>query len=69
MRKRLSNGFSIGGIYTFSKSIDDASSIGAGATSGSGAQGWVQAERALPVEAALVQFRGQRSEQRGAESL
>src|SRR4029077_5581327 len=30
---RLSNGFSIGGIYTFSKSIDDASSIGAGATS------------------------------------
>jgi trimeric autotransporter adhesin len=33
LRKRLSNGFSIGGIYTFSKSIDDASSIGAGATS------------------------------------
>ncbi len=33
LRKRLANGFSIGGIYTFSKSIDDASSIGAGATS------------------------------------
>ena len=29
LRKRLSNGFSIGGIYTFSKSLDDASSIGA----------------------------------------
>jgi hypothetical protein len=39
LRKRLSNGFSIGGIYTFSKSIDDASSIGAGATSGSGRAG------------------------------
>ena len=33
VRKRLSNGFSIGGLYTFSKSIDDASSIGGGATS------------------------------------
>jgi trimeric autotransporter adhesin len=33
VRKRLANGFSIGGLYTFSKSIDDASSIGAGATS------------------------------------
>jgi trimeric autotransporter adhesin len=32
LRKRLGNGFSIGGMYTFSKSIDDASSIGAGAT-------------------------------------
>jgi hypothetical protein len=39
LRKRLSNGFSIGGIYTFSKSLDDASSIGAGATSGSGRAG------------------------------
>jgi hypothetical protein len=36
LRKRLSSGFSIGGIYTFSKSLDDASSIGAGTTSGSG---------------------------------
>ena len=35
LRKRLASGFSIGGIYTFSKSIDDASSIGAGATVGS----------------------------------
>jgi trimeric autotransporter adhesin len=32
LRKRLASGFSIGGMYTFSKSIDDASSIGAGAT-------------------------------------
>ena len=39
LRKRLSNGFSIGGIYTFSKSIDNASSIGAGATIGSGSAG------------------------------
>ncbi|MGA9391887.1 MAG: TonB-dependent receptor, partial [Candidatus Sulfotelmatobacter sp.] len=33
LRKRLSKGFSLGGIYTFSKSLDDASSIGAGVTS------------------------------------
>jgi len=33
LRKRLSHGFSLGGTYTFSKSIDNASSIGAGATS------------------------------------
>jgi carboxypeptidase family protein len=39
LRKRLSNGFSIGGIYTFSKSLDNASSIGAGTTSGSGRAG------------------------------
>ena len=39
LRKRLANGFSVGGIYTFSKSIDDASSIGAGATTGSGSAG------------------------------
>jgi hypothetical protein len=39
LRKRLAKGFSIGGIYTFSKSIDDASSIGAGATVGSGGAG------------------------------
>ena len=44
LRKRLSNGFSIGGIYTFSKSIDNASSIGAGATSGSGRAVWARAE-------------------------
>ena len=35
LRKRLAHGFSIGGIYTFSKSLDNASSIGGGATSGS----------------------------------
>lgn len=39
LRKRLSNGFSVGGIYTFSKSLDNASSIGAGASSGSGSAG------------------------------
>ncbi|HYA24059.1 MAG TPA: TonB-dependent receptor [Terriglobales bacterium] len=39
LRKRLSNGFSIGGIYTFSKSIDNASSIGGGATSSAGTAG------------------------------
>jgi hypothetical protein len=33
LRKRLAAGFAIGGTYTFSKSLDDASSIGAGATS------------------------------------
>jgi trimeric autotransporter adhesin len=39
LRKRLAKGFAIGGIYTFSKSLDDASSIGAGATSGSNTPG------------------------------
>jgi hypothetical protein len=39
LRKRLAKGISIGGLYTFSKSIDDASSIGAGATSGANTAG------------------------------
>jgi hypothetical protein len=39
LRKRLAKGFSIGGTYTFSKSLDDASSIGAGATSGASTPG------------------------------
>ncbi len=39
VRKRLAKGFSLGGTYTFSKSLDDASSIGAGATSGAGSSG------------------------------
>lgn len=39
LRKRLSGGLSVGGLYTFSKSIDDASSIGAGATSSSASRG------------------------------
>ncbi|MGA7631892.1 MAG: TonB-dependent receptor [Terriglobales bacterium] len=39
LRKRLSAGFAIGGTYTFSKSLDDASSIGAGATSGASTPG------------------------------
>jgi hypothetical protein len=30
IRKRMKNGFSIGGTYTYSKSLDDASSIGGG---------------------------------------
>ncbi len=38
-RKRLSQGFAIGGLYTFSKSLDDASSIGAGATSAASSRG------------------------------
>jgi trimeric autotransporter adhesin len=32
LRKRLQGGFSFGGSYTYSKSIDDASTIGGGAT-------------------------------------
>jgi hypothetical protein len=32
VRKRLRHGFSVGGTYIYSKSIDDASSIGGGAT-------------------------------------
>ncbi|MGA9039827.1 MAG: TonB-dependent receptor [Terriglobales bacterium] len=32
VRKRLQAGFSVGGTYTFSKSIDDASTIGGGST-------------------------------------
>ena len=39
LRKRLSAGFSVGGTYTFSKSLDDASSIGAGTTSGANTPG------------------------------
>src|SRR6202041_474651 len=39
VRKRLASGFSVGGPYTFSKSLDDASSIGAGATSAASAPG------------------------------
>lgn len=39
LRKRLAKGFSAGGLYTFSKSIDDASSIGGGATSAASAPG------------------------------
>jgi hypothetical protein len=39
LRKRLSKGFAIGGTYTFSKSLDDAPSIGAGATSAANTPG------------------------------
>jgi hypothetical protein len=39
VRKRLQAGISLGGTYTFSKSIDDASTIGGGTTSGSSSAG------------------------------
>jgi hypothetical protein len=39
LRKRLAKGYAIGGTYTFSKSLDDASSIGAGATSAANTPG------------------------------
>jgi trimeric autotransporter adhesin len=61
LRKRLSNGFSLGGIYTFSKSIDNASFIGAGATSspntrglGGGGTGAAEAGASVAASAANV---------------
>ena len=39
LRKRLARGIAIGGTYTFSKALDDASSIGGGATSGANTPG------------------------------
>jgi len=39
LRKRLSSGFSIGCIYTYSKSIDNASSIGGGVSTSSVSRG------------------------------
>jgi hypothetical protein len=39
VRKRLQGGVSLGGTYTFSKSIDDASTIGGGTTSSSSSPG------------------------------
>ncbi len=39
IRKRLQNGVSVGGTYTFSKSIDDASTIGGGTTSSGNSAG------------------------------
>jgi hypothetical protein len=39
LRKRLSKGFSVGGTYTFSKALDDASTIGGGATAGANTPG------------------------------
>jgi hypothetical protein len=39
LRKRLSSGFSMGGIYTFSKSLDNASTIGAGTSSSASTPG------------------------------
>ncbi len=50
IRKRLQRGFSVGGTYTFSKSIDDASTIGGGST--------VVAQNAfdIPAERGLSSF-------------
>ena len=50
VRKRLQGGFSVGGTYTFSKSIDDASTIGGGST--------VVAQNAfdIPAERGLSSF-------------
>jgi trimeric autotransporter adhesin len=56
LRKRLSRGFSIGGTYTFSKSLDDASSIGSGSTSGGGASNVAQNAFDLPAERGLSSF-------------
>lgn len=47
VRKRLQKGFSVGGTYTFSKSIDDASTIGGGPTVAAQNAFDVTAERGL----------------------
>jgi trimeric autotransporter adhesin len=52
LRKRLSQGFSLGGTYTFSKSIDDASSIGGS----SGASNVAQNAFDLSAERGLSSF-------------
>jgi len=56
LRKRLSSGFSIGGIYTFSKSLDDASSIGGRGSSGGGAASVAQNALDLAAERGLSSF-------------
>jgi hypothetical protein len=50
VRKRLSKGFGVSGVYVFSKSIDDASSIGGGSVA------VVQNPFELPTERALSTF-------------
>jgi hypothetical protein len=54
LRKRLSNGFSIGGTYTYFKSLDDASTIGSGGSSG--AQTVAQNAFDLSAERGLSSF-------------
>jgi len=49
LRKRLQHGISIGGTYTFSKAIDDASTIGGGTTVVSQNPFNIAAERGLSV--------------------
>ena len=61
--------FRIGGIYTFSKSLDDASSIGAGATSAVARSGLGGGGRARRAAAAVVKQRVQRSSRRIALDL
>ena len=68
LRKRLANGFSIGGIYTFSKSIDDASSIGAGATSVRAARTGRRRD-VLPAGAAATASAGSGANQCRTESI
>ena len=47
LRKRMTNGFGIGGSYTLSKSIDDASSVGGGGGTVAQNDQDLEAERAL----------------------
>jgi Carboxypeptidase regulatory-like domain/TonB dependent receptor-like, beta-barrel len=57
LRKRMSNGFSIGGAYTFSKSLDDAASIGSGGSSaGGGLSNLAQNPFDLSAERGLSSF-------------
>ena len=51
LRKRLQRGVSIGGTYTFSKSIDDASSIGNGVAAGAGSGTALVAQNPLDIGA------------------
>jgi trimeric autotransporter adhesin len=58
LRKRLQNGYSIGGTYTYSKSIDDASSIGGGASVVAQNPFDLSAERGLSVFDQRQKFTG-----------
>jgi len=49
LRKRLTHGLSVGGTYTFSKSIDDASNIGGGTTTVAQDAFDLSAERGLSI--------------------
>jgi trimeric autotransporter adhesin len=58
IRKRLQAGYSIGGTYTFSKSIDDASSIGGGSSVVAQNPFALSAERGLSVFNQTHKFTG-----------